>query len=206
MHQKYLDEGETLYIGRVEGVGIQRGNERVRFMWLINSDPRVNRTVFKWAQNNKDTMVVIPITRDSSGFLIKETILNIKEGIYTFKILNMDDENHESLAVETTVQIFGPKYISNLTNRNLSSSFAAGKLTIKWVSVESEYIQYVTVRYTDRTNPANPVARSLVVENSDTQTVIEGVEEDDVFSISTAYLPEGGLDILDAVPVEYTIR
>jgi hypothetical protein len=48
--------------------------------------------------------------------------------------------------------------------------------------------------------------KSITVENTDTETVIEGVREGDMFSVSTSYLPEGGLEILDALPVEYTIR
>jgi hypothetical protein len=110
------------------------------------------------------------------------------------------------MKTEGTVQVYGPVYISRLTNRNMSASFDAGKLTVKWVNVESELIQYTTLRYTDYSNPANPVPQSIRVENTIPETVLEGAREGDVFSVSSAYLPEGGLDIMDAPPVEYTIR
>ncbi|MDR3245333.1 MAG: DUF4998 domain-containing protein [Prevotellaceae bacterium] len=205
LHQKYLDEGETLYAGKVEAILPMPGNERIKFEWALNSDPRIYKTVFFW--NDGEDSEEVLINRSQSGFLIKEATFDIPEGIHTFEIINVDDEGHTSIPVEITAQIYGPTYISRLLNRTIKSSSLSGStLTIDWASIESDLVQYTTVRYTDRTNPANPVARSLVVENSDTQTVIEGVEEEDVFSVSTAYLPEGGLDILDAVPVEYTIR
>ncbi|MDR3266197.1 MAG: DUF4998 domain-containing protein [Tannerella sp.] len=205
LHQKYLDEGETLYAGKVEAINPTPGNERVKFIWLLNSDPRIYKTVFYWNEGNDSEEVLI--NREQSGFLIKETVIDIPEGIYTFRIINVDDEGHTSIATEVTVQIYGPTYISRLLNRNIKlSSLSDATLTIDWATIESDLVQYTTVRYTDRSDPTNPVTKSVTVENTDTQTVIEGVAEDDVFSISTAYLPEGCLDILDAVPVEYTIR
>jgi hypothetical protein len=204
MHQKYLDAGETLYMGKADSVKFSAGNERVKFTWMLNADPRIDKSVFYW-NDGKDS-AVIPVNRTQSGALEMETILDVEEGIYTFRLVTKDDENHKSLAIERSVQVYGPTYISRLTNRNLSSSFDNGTLTISWIMVESAFIQYTTVRYTDYSIPANPVERSVRVENTDTHTLLEGAREGDTFSISTSYLPEGGLDILDALPIEYTIR
>jgi hypothetical protein len=205
MHQKYLDEGETLYMGKADSVNFSAGNERVRFTWVLNADPRIDKSVFYW-NDGKDS-AVIPTNRTQSGILNMETVLDVEEGIYTFRLVTKDSENHKSLAIERSVQVYGPTYISRLTNRNLSStSFSDGTLTIKWVIVESALIQYSTVRYTDYSNPANPVEKSVRVENTDTQTLLEGTREGDIFSVSTSYLPDGGLDILDALPIEYTVR
>jgi hypothetical protein len=204
MHQKYLDQGETLYLGKADSVKFSAGNERVMFVWILNADPRIDKNVFYW-NDGKDSSV-IQINRTQSGILNMETILEVKEGIYTFKLVTKDDEGHKSLAVEKTVQVFGPTYISRLANRNLSSSFSNGTLTINWVMIESALIQYCTVYYTDYSNPASPVPKNIRVENTDTKTEIPGVREGDTFSITTSYLPEGGLDILESLPVEYTIR
>ncbi|MDR0386080.1 MAG: DUF4998 domain-containing protein [Prevotellaceae bacterium] len=206
MHQKYLDEGETLYIGKTLYLVDSAGNERVKFSWILNSDPRIDKSVFSWTDGETDHSVEIAIRRTQSGYLIMDTILSVKEGIYTFSLKNRDDKGHESMPLERTVQVYGPTYISKLSNRNLSSSFADGKLTVNWVIIENALIQYSTVQYTDYSNPANPVRKSIRIENTDTQTEIEGVREGDTFSIFSSYLPEGGLDILDASPVEYTIR
>jgi hypothetical protein len=204
MHQKYLDQGEMLYMGKADSVNFSAGNERVKFTWILNSDPRIDKSVFYW-NDGKDS-AVIPTNRTQSGILNMETILDVEEGIYTFRLVTKDNENHKSLAIERSVQVYGPTYISRLTNRNLSISFSEGTLTINWVIVENALIQYCTVYYTDYSNPGNPVEKNVRIENADMQTVIEGVREGDIFSISTSYLPDGGLDILDALPIEYTIR
>jgi hypothetical protein len=206
LHQKYLDQGETVYPGMVNDVEYFAGNERVRFTWKISSDPRVVKSVFYWNDGEKDDSAVINVNRTQTGILNMDTILNVKEGTHDFTLVNQDNENHKSLSVTSTVQIYGTKYISLLANRKLSSSFDDGKLTIQWSIVESAIIQYTTVNYTNYSDPSNPVNRSIPVENTETKTVIEGVREGDTFSISTSYLPDRGLDILDALPIEYTIR
>jgi hypothetical protein len=204
MHQKYLDEGERVYPGMADSVEYSAGNERVRFSWFLNADPRIDRSVFYWNEG-KDS-AVIPTNRTHAGILADTAILNITEGTYTFSLVTKDKENNKSLSVERTVQIYGPTYISRLTNRGQSSSsFDDGTLTVNWAAVESALIQYSTVYYTDYSNPGNPVAKSIRVEIEDTRTVIEGVRKGDSFSISTTYLPAGGLDNLESQPVEYVI-
>jgi hypothetical protein len=204
MHQKYLDQGEILYTGKPDSVNFSAGNERVKFTWVLNTDPRIDKSVFYW-NDGKDS-AVIPTNKTQSGGLKMETILNVKEGNHTFRLVTKDSENNKSLAIERSVQVYGPTYIAGLTNRELSLSFDNGTLTIRWASVASALIQYSTVRYTDYSNPANPVEKSVPIENAATNTVINGVREGDSFSVSTSYLPNGGLDILDALPKKYTIR
>jgi hypothetical protein len=206
LHQKYLDQGEKFYTGKADSVNFFAGNERVKFIWKLNADPRISKCVFYWDDSKNKDSAVVHVNRTQSGVLDMDTILNVKEGIYIFNLVTKDDENHKSLAVEKTVQVYGPTYISRLSNRNLSSAvFKKGTLTFNWVTIENASIHYSTVYYMDYSDPENPVSRSARVENTDTQTVIEGVRRGDIFSISTSYFPEGGLDTLDALPVEYTV-
>jgi hypothetical protein len=161
--------------------------------------------VFYWNDGEKDDSLAVNVARTQTGVINMEIVLNVREGTHNFTLVNIDSENHKSLAVTRTVQVYGPKYISRLANRRLSSSFDNGKLTVSWSIVESALIQYNTVYYTDYSNPANPVPKSVRVENANTKTEIDGVREGDTFSITTSYLPAGGLDILESLPVEYTI-
>ena len=200
MHQKYLDEGERVYPGMADSVEYSAGNERVQFSWMLNADPRIDRSVFYW-NDGKDS-AVISTNRTHAGILADTAILNVKEGTYTFSLVTKDDKNSKSLSVERTVQVYGPTYISRLNNRGQSWSFDDGTLTVSWAAVESALIQYSTVYYTDRSNQA----KSIRVEIADTQTVIEDVREGDSFSISTTYLPDGGLDELESSRVEYAIE
>jgi hypothetical protein len=204
MHQKYIDEGESLYLGTVDSIKVFPGNERVKFTWKVNADPRIEKTVIYW-NDGKDSSVVMA-NRTQAGILDLETVLNIKEGIYNFKLVTKDDEGHKSLATERTVQIYGPKYISNLTSRNLVSISVSGNvLTINWATIESVLIQYTTVRYTDYSDPEHPAPNSVRVENGDTQTVISGIRLNDVFSVASTYLPAGSFDVFESLPIENTL-
>jgi hypothetical protein len=186
-------------MGKALAVDFSAGNERVKFTWKVSADPRIYRSIFYW-NDGKDS-AVIPVQSTDM-----ETVISVKEGIYAFKLVNKDDENHKSLAVEKSVQVYGPTYISRLSNRNLSiSSDDDGLFTINWVTIENAAIQYATVKYTDYST-GNAVPKSIHVENEDDETLLEGAREGDIFIVSTSYLPDGALDILDALPVEYTLR
>jgi hypothetical protein len=209
LHQKYLDEGEKVYTGKIDSLAYFKGNQRVKFTWKINPDPRIDRTVFSWLQNDKDTAATVSINREELGWeaLHLETILNVREGIYTFKVVTMDSEGNKSLSDERTVQIYGPEYISKIINRSVTSaSVTAGEWAINWGLVGSSAIQYTTVYYTDYTNPSQPVAKSIRVANNQTSTQITGVLNDSI-SVSTAYLPDKQtLDTLFALPKKYAVK
>jgi hypothetical protein len=191
-------------MGKADSVNFSAGNEKVKFTWKLNADPRIDKSVFYW-NDGKDS-AVIPVNRTQSGILDMEAIIPVEEGNYTFRLVTKDDENHSSLAIERTVQVYGPTYISRLTNRNLSVSSVNGIFTINWVIIENASIQYSTVSYMDYSNPGIPVPKSIHIEITDVKTPLEGAREGDTFSVSTSYLPEGALDILDALPIEYTLR
>ncbi|MDR0541872.1 MAG: DUF4998 domain-containing protein [Dysgonamonadaceae bacterium] len=203
LHQKYLDRGEILYTGKVDSVQAFAGNEKVKFTWQINSDTRIKRTVIYW--DNKKNKVEIPVNRTQSGALQQETVINIAEGVVIFELLTTDDDGNRSLSVERTVQVYGPKYIVNyLRNRSLSFSFKNNTLTVDWQIAESSTIQYTTVQYTDySTGSAEP--KSVRIANDDMQTTINGILVNDKFRVITTFLPEGGLETLDALPDEYVV-
>jgi hypothetical protein len=203
LHQKYMDEGETLYTGKVDSVIIVPGNEKAKFSWQINADPRISKTVIYWNEDRESAE--IPVNRTIGGILKLDTLLNITEGIYSFKLVTMDDEGHRSLGVERTVQIFGPKYISYLNNRRMTFTIQSGAITIDWKPIESPLIAYTTVFYQDYSDEANPVSRSVRIENEDIRTEIRGIRENDTFTVVTTYLPEGGLETLNTIPETYTV-
>jgi hypothetical protein len=204
MHQKYIDQGETLYTGKVDSVEVFPGNERVKFSWMINSDPRINRIVIYW--NKYKESATVDVNRTQPGIMKMETIVNVPEGIYEFILVTMDKDDNRSLGVNKTVQIFGPRYISNLNNRNVkSATFKGGVLTVNWTPVESESVQYTTVTFSDHSSTGSPVQNTVRVENSATQTVIPNVQSGDNFTVITTFLPEGYLDLMDALPQEYIV-
>jgi hypothetical protein len=202
INQEYFDRGETFYTGKIDSLKSFPGNGRVRFSWQINSDPRITRTVIYWEQNNGIDSSAVAVNRTNSGVVELEKELNLPEGNYIFEFVTKDDDGNRSLAVERSVSIYGNKYIASLQNRDVSS-VTVSKIT--WLAISSQTIQYTTVRYTDYTDPNNPVSKAVRVENRDMETPLPGAKSGEELSVITSYLPVNGLDIVDALPKVYTL-
>ncbi|MGV8090382.1 MAG: DUF4998 domain-containing protein [Mangrovibacterium sp.] len=205
LHQEYWDRGEEIYTGVIDSLKAFPGDNRVKFTWQINSDPRITKIVIYWDEGMDS--VIVNVTRTQTGTLNMETLFNIPEGSYIFEFVTKDDEGHRSLSTERTVEIYGEKYASLLRNRVIKSmNISEGNnLRIMWFPVETT-VQYTTISYVDYTDPGNPVQRNIRVENADTETALAGTNPGETFSVITSHLPAGSLDIFDALPREYVIK
>jgi predicted GH43/DUF377 family glycosyl hydrolase len=203
LHQKYIDQGEIYYAGKCDSVKLFAGKERVKMTWQINADPRINRTVIYWNEG-KDS-VEIPVTRTEKGYIQMESIQQMKEGNYNFIFVTKDAKGNSSLDIAKSIQIYGPKYISYLSNRGLSIVETNNEWTIAWHSVESALVQYTTINYVDYTDPANPAPKSVSIANEDTMTPVSGIRRGDSFTVISTFLPKDGMDTVDAIPSNYTI-
>jgi hypothetical protein len=201
LHQKYIDEGETIYPGTVDSVRVFTGNEKAKFMWEINSDPRVTKVVISW--NEGENSVEIPVTQTNNKEM--EAVIDVSEGIHNFILMTMDALGHSSMETAKTAQVYGTKYISSLANRGMKYFLDDGALEIDWQPIENPLIQYVTVVYSDYTDTSNPIQKTVRIENVDTQTKIPNVRIGDPFTITTAYLPANGFETLDALPASYIV-
>jgi hypothetical protein len=197
LHQKYIDQGETFYTGKVDSLEVFPGNEKVKFAWQLNSDPRITQTIIVW--NDGADRDVADVNRTQSGILKMEKIVSVSEGIYDFELYTVDREGNRSLGQLRTVQIYGPKYISYLNNRRLTFSFdtTTSKVTIDWKAIETPLIQYTTVVFK---------GASIRVENDDEQTILTNVKAGDSFSVVTTFLPENALETLDTLPDVYPVN
>lgn len=200
IHEKYYDWGEDIYTGVVDSLKASPGYEKIRFNWEVNADPRITKTVIFW--NGSSDSVVVDINRTQSGRLaLTQDINNIDEGNYIFEFITRDNEGHFSLPTEIVVEVYGDLFIQGLKNRNVVSiaKQVDGSMRIEWGDISSTSIQYVTVNYT-----VNDTAKSVRVENDDTETFLTGLKTGDIVSVVTTHLPnEEALETLDALPVEY---
>jgi len=201
IHQEYYDRGEDIYTGVVDSLKALSGYEKVRFTWEVNADPRINKTVIFW--NRRADSVVIDVNRSQSGRIaLSYDLENLDEGTYTFEFITRDDQGHHSMPVELVAEVFGSFYTQSLRNRGVASITKQPDETmiIVWEPIASKAVQYVTVRYT-----IGGIDRSVRVENDDTQTVLAGLQTNDVIGIVTTHLPENALEPLDAPVREYVL-
>lgn len=204
LHEQYLERGETIYTGVIDSLKIYPGDNRVKFTWEINSDPRITETVIYW--NERQNFAVVPVKRTSSGRFPMESVLDLPEGTYVFEFITKDNEGHQSLFVEQSAVIYGEKYKQTLRNRSIKtmSDISSGSMKISWYPIEDLTIQYVTVKYTDYSN-GSPVEKEIRVENSEMETVLSSVRSGDILTVISTHLPTDGLDPIDALSKEYEL-
>lgn len=186
LHQKYLDQGEAVYPGIPSDLTAISGNEKVKFTWALNADPRIVRSVIYWNDGEKDDSLSVNVT----SMDLQEAVVTIKEGTYEFKLITMDELGHKSMSVTRTVQVFGPKYFSTLSPRDIVSSTmqATGDLRINWWETPPDNLLYTFVTYTDYSNDPNGVLTTTdTIYTEMMSTTLTGYKRVKPFTINSIY-------------------
>lgn len=119
IHQKYLDEKPVSYLGIADELTAYGGEGYVKLTWIQNADPRVVKTVIYW--NHRDTSVVKDFVRTTPGAQKDSVFIDVPEGIYTFEVVNVDEDGGVSLATEAQGRSYGDVYKGALRFRPLKS-------------------------------------------------------------------------------------
>jgi hypothetical protein len=115
-YKTFLDNHEVTYPGLATGVGYRAGNLRAVLVWHPSPDPSIKNYVVTW-NNGKDSLTVDGISH-SPADSIKISIPNLKEYVYSFRIVAHDNSGGTSVGQDlNNVRVYGPVYQSTLLNR-----------------------------------------------------------------------------------------
>ena len=137
--QPFLDEGEKIYVGRIEAFSAMPGNNRVQLIGLLPYgvtqtgcriellDPEGQRETLDFPFNRDE----LELFRDWELFDDWESMgdypmlriildKNLKEGEYQFWAVTYDSKGNESIPVEASGYVYGELYQETLTNRIVS--------------------------------------------------------------------------------------
>lgn len=64
--QKYLDQGERIYISIADSLTVLPGNQRAIVKWKVDSDPKLKDCVLKWSDADS---VIVPIEKAGEQWL-----------------------------------------------------------------------------------------------------------------------------------------
>ncbi|TKG95022.1 hypothetical protein EYV94_09925 [Puteibacter caeruleilacunae] len=183
LHQDYLDEGEKVYLGKVDTVMVYPGNNKLKLKCVVKSDPKINRIKLMW--NNGDEELIVPFNRKHSSTDTIEVDLDpIAENSYLFNIITLDANDNHSVAKELTAVVYGDKYINKLTNKSIASTIATpGSFTIEW-KPNSEAIS-VKVKYEDNDGNIN----TILTPESETTTVLNNWKPGSTVEYQTEFKP-----------------
>lgn len=205
IHEEYLNRGEEIYTGVIDSLNAYPGNERVKFTWEINADPRITKTVIFWSDGADSA--VVEVNRTQPGIMKMETILNLPEKSYIFKFVTKDDEGHKSLSVENTVEVYGPNYVSTLRNREIRTITAQedSSVLLTLGALEDVALLYTMIAYTDYSDPSNPKKVEEKIENSASSLLLSNIRAGDEIFVYSVYQPESSLDIFEANATVYHV-
>jgi hypothetical protein len=195
MHDEYLKRGETFYIGAADSIKVYSGNRKIKFEWKISADPRITKTVIYW--DNRDTGIIVPVTRISDGEMWLETQLtNIREAEYIFEFVMQDDDGNISRSVEISGVVLGEVYVENLRNRGVKelAKLETGEMQISWETVNTSTLLYSVIEYVNKLGET--VTRNIA--NSSDTTLLAGLETGDEVNVYAVHLPDNGLETFNS--------
>lgn len=190
MHNIYLENGETIYIGKVDSIHTFSGNQRVLVRFWI-TDPRAKQLRVYWGQRQDSLDVTIakhnPL--ESQEFIIGENEKNIEEGDHTIQIYSYDQKGHRSIRFEKIIKIYGERYQQSLSNRLINKVVKKNNLLeITWGGSNNKEEIGVEICYT----PLNGNEKTLFYSNDElsTPTIINDIDWNKPISYRSCYKPE----------------
>ena len=114
LHDKYLADGETIYLARFDSVKIYPGKERVKVLYWL-SDPKVATTTAMWNMDRESgEYEVHKTTPNNPGSFI---ITGLDEGSYSFNFYNNNAEHDlRSIKYSVTAISYGDSYQNAIIN------------------------------------------------------------------------------------------
>lgn len=192
LHDKYLQQGETIYSAKFDSVKIFSGRYRVRVDYWV-TDPKVAKCQISWNMG-KETKVV-DITNTTGETPNSFFIENLEETTISFDFNTCTaDLEYPSLKTSVSATVYGDNYVSTLLNTNVSSySFSPIEhaLTLYWTSNYEGAVAYI-LKYTDVNGEEREVRAEV---NKEKKAVLPDFPEFGSFTYATVYLPaEGAID------------
>lgn len=192
LHDKYLQEGETIYLAKFDSVKLYPGRYRVRIDYWM-TDPKAKKCVVEWNMGAESRTLDITNTTGETphSFYIEEldeTTISFDFTTYT------EDMEYPSLKTHATTTIYGDRYVSTLLNTNVSSydySLATQSLTLYWNSNYEGVAAYL-IRYTDVNGDEQEIRVDV---NTEKKAILPHFPEFGSFTYASVYLPvEGAID------------
>ncbi|MGS2762871.1 DUF4998 domain-containing protein [Sinomicrobium sp. M5D2P9] len=183
-YSEYLENAEKVYPGRVDSIQFMPGHNRAAIRSLISTDARVVKIKVSWGTDSSFETDITP--EDIAGYK-QVTIPEIPEGIYTFDIRTLDNEENQSVRAEIFGRVYGEQYSATLNNRIIDNIRKDGEdLVINWFpeSVDTTLVGTVVTYRTSEGNSEDVFTEML------NQTILPQFESGSAFSFQTLFKPE----------------
>ena len=148
-HDKYLENGEIVYVGTIDSLKSFSGNDRIMFRYWLG-DPRVKTLVVYWS--NMKESYSIPIEPHAAEESFDVVIDGVSEGNHTFQWISYDDKEpkNKSILFEKNANVYGSRFQSRITNKiNSGIEVSGSDLVVNWASPTNTQDIGINVTYTN---------------------------------------------------------
>jgi hypothetical protein len=181
----YLDEGETIYVGKLDSIRIFSGHNRIRIEGMMPYGATQVKCAISWIDpfgetGSKEFDVVRGDLDEVYQFMLEDLV----EGQYDFTIVTKDSYNHSSIKVEIGGYSYGDVYQSSLVNRPIDGIESGA---VQWRDMNNDEVQGCNLEY-ELDNDGG--FKQLYVPVSDQSTSIDDYKPNGILYWNTVYLPD----------------
>ncbi len=206
IHQKYIDDGERIYLSQTDSLKAYPGVGRVKLVWNVSADPQLETTVIFW--NMRKDSIERSFTRTQEWMQKDSVIIPLPEGTYNFELVNKNQLGGRSMTAVVQGKSYGERFASDLKARSIAGILSAGfdpvaqSSTVKIIWGEAPEGSIGTkLMYIKRTTGEELV---LDVDNTATETILTDVGNrleypDDILHVSSIYAPNGCIDPIETL-------
>ncbi|AYL93906.1 DUF5000 domain-containing lipoprotein [Mucilaginibacter celer] len=120
-YKKYLNNHEVTYPGLAGKAIFHPGNLRAALVWHPSPDPSI--TTYKITWNNGTDSLIVNATSHSPADSITAIIPNLKEYVYSFRLIARDNAGNSSVGQDiNNVRVYGAAYQAALLNRPFNAA------------------------------------------------------------------------------------
>lgn len=183
-YEEYIQDGEIVYVARVDSLQAYPGDHRVLLTWRLGTDPKVSKVQIYW--NNREMMKELPISENIAGQRQEIMLEDLEEGSYFFEVITYDEAGHSSVTATVNTSVFGEDYMASLLTRRIKQAQAVGgNVYIDWYGAHPDAIMTEIV-YTN-TDREQAIVRSRADVAS---SVLPGYDSNSEIRYRTLFMPD----------------
>lgn len=196
--QGFLDQGETIYVGKLDSLKTFPGKNRVKIQGQMLYGVNQVKCVISY----KDPVTLegesqeFPVERKEAGETFEFMLDNLTEGQYDFSVVTYDPQNNKSIPMEVSAYVYGEQYQQALTNRIIKSISPEEILNdkgqgewvanIEWSISKGDGIVGCNMEYEQEDGSM----KTVYVPVDETSTRLSGFKAGGKLIYNTEYLPD----------------
>ena len=199
--QGYLDEGETVYVGKLVSPYANPGKNRIQLNGTLYYGVTQKQCLIEWkAPDGTNGSKEVSVQREEQLDIFSIILDNLQEGQYDFTFTTMDATGNRSLPTTTQGYVYGDFYEQSLMNRNIAQieAYKQEGFMITWRPLNEEGAIKTEVTYITDEGP-----QTVSVPINENSTLLKGCIPGSTITWKTEYIPvEDAIDIFYSTPSE----